>query len=79
MIDRDVIEGIHYKKTTVQQINQWEKDEQTLFVRSEIDKVAASRGMSFGGNMGSSMGSMNAGKLCVRLDEVQEIRSKFKV
>ena len=48
IIDRDAIEGVHFKRATSQEIIQWEKDEKTLFVRNEMDTNGKSQvGMGF--------------------------------
>ena len=51
MANRDLIEGVHFKKATLPQIEQWDKDGKTLFVRSDSQDMAA---MSLGGGLTSS-------------------------
>ncbi|TNV86890.1 hypothetical protein FGO68_gene14576 [Halteria grandinella] len=79
IIDRDVIEGVHYAKADSQQIDAWNKEGKCLFMRNEADLMVGMRsGGGFGG-MNSSIGSMSAGKSCVLLSEVIELRSQFKI
>jgi guanylate kinase len=72
MSDRDVIEGVHYKKTTTKQIDTWEKEGKTLFVRNETDA-----------NSGSSTfplpSTVNIGKSCVLNAELTRIKSDQQI
>lgn len=46
--NRDLVEGVHFKKATLAQINQWEKDGKTLFVKSDSqDMPSTSLGSGF--------------------------------
>jgi hypothetical protein len=43
--NRDIIDGVHFNKATLAEINQWEKDGKTLFVKSDsLDVPATSLG-----------------------------------
>jgi len=76
--DRDLIEDVHYKKATGQEIAQWDKEGKTLFVRSEADRIQQHTGSGFGSASGS-FGSAQAGKSCVLIEEVLEVKSQYKV
>ena len=79
IIDRDVIEGMHYKRATAEEIQQWEKDDKTLFVRSEADQLGGARTSGGFGGMGGIVGSANAGKSCVLTEEIIYLKNQYKV
>jgi hypothetical protein len=66
-------------KAESQQIDAWNREGKCLYMRNEADQIVGMRsGGGFGG-MSSSIGSMSAGKSCVLLKEIIELRSQFKV